>query len=245
MRERVTVFKRKKAPEPGETESVAEAASREEAVLGAPEPAVTTGPWDPADVDAADNALPRLDLGAIKVPIPEDLELRLEVDEQGNVGAAVVADEHSTLQLNAFAAPRRTGLWEEVRDEIRQALTDQGVIAELVDGDLGIELRARIPTGDEKGTTTPARFIGADGPRWFLRGLLTGPAAIDAAAAKAFEDVFRGVVVVRGGEAMAPRDPLTLRLPPDAQAQAAAAAGDPAYADLDPFERGPEITEIH
>jgi hypothetical protein len=44
---------------------------------------------------------------------------------------------------------------------------------------------------------------------------------------------------------MAPRDPLTLRLPTDAQPRPTGGDGDPAYADLDPFERGPEITEIH
>lgn len=242
------MFKRKKAGEAAElaaSESTEDAATREQPDLGAAEPDVTTGPWDPADLAAEDNALSRLDLGAIRVPIPEDLELRLEVDEQGNVGAAVVADGHSTLQLNAFAAPRRSGVWDDVRREIAQALTEQGVAVEEANGKLGRELRARIPTGDPKGTTTPARFVGCDGPRWFLRGLLTGPAATDAVQAKPFEDVFRGVVVIRGGEAMAPRDPLVLRLPPDAKARAAGGDGGAPYDELDPFERGPEITEIH
>jgi hypothetical protein len=239
------VFKRKKAGAPDEFADTAgeETPPEQEPAAAADEPGATTGPWDPADVADEDNSLPRLDLGAIRVPIPEDLELRLEVDDNGNVSTAVVADEHSTLQLNAFAAPRRNGLWDDVRTEIAQALTDQGVVAEEADGDLGRELRARIPTGDPKGTTTPARFVGCDGPRWFLRGLLTGPAATDAVQAKPFEDVFRGIVVVRGTEAMAPRDQLMLRLP--AEAQQAAGEADPAYADLDPFERGPEITEIH
>ncbi|HEU4674559.1 MAG TPA: DUF3710 domain-containing protein, partial [Motilibacteraceae bacterium] len=69
------------------------------------------------------------------------------------------------------------------------------------------------------------------------------------------ERVFRATVVVRGDEAMPPREPIPLRLP----AQAAPAAEDaedetatgedeaqgPRSADdLNPFERGPEITEI-
>lgn len=240
------MFKRKKSSEPQDveaSESTGDALRAQEAALAAAEPGATTGPWDPADLEEEDGERPRLDLGAIRVPIPDVLELRLEVDDQGGVGAAILADEHSTLQLSAFAAPRRSGLWDDVRTEIAQALTEQGVKAEEVDGSLGRELHAYIPTGDPKGTTTPARFVGADGPRWFLRGLLTGPAALEETQAKPFEDVFRGVVVVRGGEAMAPRDPLVLRLPPDAKAQQS--GGDAAYEDLDPFERGPEITEIH
>lgn len=232
------MFKRKKA-----TEQETEAAGQPEI---APRVAaiVTTGPWDLGDLSDEDKELPRLDLGSIQVPIPENLELRLELDDQGNVGGAVVADQHSTMQLSVFAAPRRGGLWDDVRAEILQSLTDQRAAVQEADGTLGRELQARIPTGDPKGTTTSARFVGADGPRWFLRGLLTGPAATDPAQAEPFEDVFRGVVVVRGGEAMAPRDALALRLPADARAQLTPDEAE-SYDDLDPFERGPEITEIH
>jgi hypothetical protein len=50
---------------------------------------------------------------------------------------------------------------------------------------------------------------------------------------------------VRGDEAMPPRELLPLRLPGDlAAAVAEAPAGQPRD-ELDPFERGPEITEIH
>ena len=88
----------------------------------------------------------------------------------------------------------------------------------------------------------PARFLGADGPRWFVRGLLSGPAATDAALARDFEAAFRAVIVVRGKDAMAPRDPLPLRLP----TEAVVTHEEEAHEDgLNPFERGPEITEIH
>ncbi|WRL67054.1 DUF3710 domain-containing protein [Blastococcus brunescens] len=43
-----------------------------------------------------------------------------------------------------------------------------------------------------------ARFLGVDGPRWFLRGLITGPAAESAENAAVLESVFRDIVVVRG-----------------------------------------------
>lgn len=241
------MFKRKK---PGEHSAQVDSdpgddTSTEEAVLGAPEPSVTTGPWDAADAPD-DTDRPRVDLGAILVPVPPELELRLDVDPQGNIGAATIGDGRSALHLNAFAAPRRSGIWDEVRTEIAQSLTEAGAPAEEADGELGRELRSRIPTGEAKGATTPARFVGYDGPRWFLRGLLTGPAATDPVQAKPFVDVFRDIVVVRGGEAMAPRDPLALRIPAEATLQPGAPAqtGETSYDDLDPFERGPEITEI-
>jgi hypothetical protein len=93
------------------------------------------------------------------------------------------------------------------------------------------------------------RFLGADGPRWFLRGLVSGQAAVQQDAAAPVEHVFRETVVVRGTEAMAPRDPIPLKFPPQAQPAAEAAPEDeapvsPYRGDLNPFERGPEITEV-
>jgi hypothetical protein len=206
----------------------------------------TTGPWDEADV-TEDEERPRLDLGSIRVPVPEDVELRVDVGEDGQVAAATAIYRGSTLQINAFAAPRREGIWADVRAEIREALLAQGGHGEDVDGPFGTELRARVPTGNP-GSTSPARFLGVDGPRWFLRGLLTGPAVSDATQAQVLLDLFREVVVHRGTDAMAPRDPLPLRLPKEAreahEAAMAQAAGEPASSgDFNPFERGPEITE--
>ena len=85
-----------------------------------------------------------------------------------------------------------------------------------------------------------------DGPRWFVRALLTGPAAQNRAVAAPLESALKRLVVVRGGEAMAVRDPLPLHLPPQVSEQAAAAQQEPAAQepDLSLAERGPEITEV-
>ena len=215
------------------------------------EPDPTSGPWDDADVP--DDGLARIDLGALQVPVPEGVELRVDVSPEGQVVAATAQHNGSQMQLNVFAAPRRTGIWDDVRSEIRDALKAQGGTAEEVDGPFGTELRARVPSG-QPGMTAPARFLGVDGPRWFLRALLSGPAATDAAQAQPLVDIFRNTVVVRGKEAMAPRDTLPLHLPREAReaqerakAEAEAAEADkPAQSDdFNPFERGPEITEVH
>jgi hypothetical protein len=198
------------------------------------------------------------------------MELRLEVEEESQnvVGVTAVLDG-SAVQLQAFAAPRSEGIWEEIRTEIAASITSQGGTADKASGPLGAELRVQMPdkTPDGRTVFSPVRFMGVDGPRWFLRAVLTGPAASDESAASSLLDVVRATVVVRGDEAMAPRELLALKLPeqadgPDTQAQLREAEltdADLAEADTSderagrrgsvddfkPFERGPEITEIH
>lgn len=252
--------RRRRDDEPADTEPSeltdespdAAAATADEPAI--PERAITTGPYDVDD--APDDDVPRLDLGSLRVPVPEGVELRLEVDEQSQtVVAAVAVIGPNAIQIGAFAAPRSAGIWDEVADEITAGLRAAGGGAEPTDGPFGRELRARVPMETPTGgrTVQPARFIGIDGPRWFLRGMIQGPASTDPVQAHKLEDIFRGVVVVRGGEAMAPRDPLPLQVPRDvaeqlqhaheaAQQEAEEQPGN-RYA-VDPFQRGPEITEI-
>ena len=250
------MFRRKRADdEVEETESAAldnEVEGDPSDPAGAAEPAApvvaergpTTGPWDHGDVPKDDDTA-RVDLGAIAVPIPEGIELRVEVADDAVVAAALV-DGQSQLVVNAFAAPKSAGIWDDVRKEIADSLNSGGGSAEDTDGPFGRELRARIPV--ETGGQQPARFVGVDGPRWFLRGLLTGPAPTDPAQAARLEGVFRGIVVSRGGDAMAPRDALPLHLPREVLEQAAEAAqaedDDPEERRLQLQERGPEISEI-
>jgi hypothetical protein len=198
------------------------------------------GPWDHAD--APDDGLPRVDLGAVHVPLSDGMELRLDVQDEMIVSATIV-DGHSMLQMHAFAAPRSSGIWADVRDEIAASLRESGGEAEEHDGPFGTELRARVPAElpGQGPSLQPARFIGVDGPRWFLRAMVTGPASTDPVQGKRLEDSFRATVVSRGGDAMAPRDLLPLRLPRDAVEQA---PPPPDRTKLDIFERGPEITEI-
>lgn len=207
-----------------------------------------TGPFDAANVP--EDGLPRLDLGGMRVPVFEGGELRVEVDEEsgGVVGATVVSGE-SALQLHPFAAPRTAGIWDEVRREIAGSIEESGGSAEEAPGEFGTELRATVPAQLPDGSVVaaPARFVGVDGPRWFLRGVFTGPASVDADAAALLETAFRRVVVVRGGDPMAPRDPIPMRLPPElAELQGGPLEEEPDDGEpgFDPFQRGPEITEV-
>jgi hypothetical protein len=179
----------------------------------APEDRASSGPFDDSE---ANPVRPYIDLGGIKILPREGLNLRLEVEEQTQRIVAVGLDyADSTLQVQPFAAPRSAGLWDETREQIRQQVRQQGGRVEERDGPLGAELLAEVPVVAPDGSTGQrlARFVGVDGPRWFLRGVIGGAATADMDAASRVEDLFRSIVVVRGGSPMPPRDLIPLRMP--------------------------------
>ncbi|MBM9507262.1 DUF3710 domain-containing protein [Actinacidiphila acididurans] len=207
------------------------------------------GPWDVSEVNDAGNG--RVDLGGLFVPGVDGMELRVEVAGESIVAATVVLRD-SAIQLQAFAAPKSEGIWGEVREEIAAGITEQGGIVDQVEGPLGWELRAQVPVQLPDGTNGVqlVRFVGSDGPRWFLRGVISGQGAVQPGAAGVLEAVFRDTVVVRGEAPMAPRDPVVLKLPNDAQMVPDGTAPDQGRSSkfgdgIDPMRRGPEITELH
>ncbi|MFJ2369907.1 DUF3710 domain-containing protein [Microbacterium sp. NPDC087665] len=170
------------------------------------------GPFDDSE---ANPVRPYIDLGGIKILPREGLNLRLEVEEQTKRIVAVGLDyADSSLQVQPFAAPRSGGLWDETRVQLRDQVKAQGGRVEEREGALGKELLAEVPaTAAEGSGLRLARFIGIDGPRWFLRGVIGGAAASDPEAAAKVEDLFRSIVVVRGGTPMPPRDLIPLKMP--------------------------------
>jgi hypothetical protein len=206
----------------------------------------------PFDVSEKRTETGYVDLGALRLAAAEGLQLRLEVEERTKRVIAVTLDlEGSSLQLQAFAAPRSEGIWEEIRAQIKASVESQGGKVQEQDGVFGVELTARLPaqTPDGKSGFRVARFAGIDGPRWFLRGVFGGPAAMDPSAAGPLEGLFRNTVVVRGDQPLPPRELLPLRLPADAADAAVGGGGGNAGkaapgAQADPLKRGPEITHI-
>ncbi|MFJ4252521.1 DUF3710 domain-containing protein [Microbacterium sp. NPDC090003] len=170
------------------------------------------GPFDDSE---ANPVRPYIDLGGIKILPREGLNLRLEVEEQSKRIVAVGLDyADSSLQVQPFAAPRSGGLWDETRVQLRDQVKAQGGRVEEREGSLGKELLAEVPASANEGSGLRlARFIGIDGPRWFLRGVIGGAAASDPDAAAKVEDLFRSIVVVRGGSPMPPRDLIPLKMP--------------------------------
>ena len=207
------------------------------------------GPFDATQVPTKEGFV---DLGAIRLPGIQGLVMSMEMDQaSGDVTAVRIHLGDSQLQLQAFAAPRSSGIWDEIRHEIAEGLEGQGGSSQEEDGPFGTELLVRMPGRgpDGRSVTTAMRFVGVDRSRWFLRGVISGPAAIDGEGAKPFIDLMRVTVIDRGDEPMAPRELLPLRLPQDPNVTPAVPAGAPVGAgvsteELRPFERGPEITEI-
>jgi len=220
--------------------------------LAVGEEPVGEGPWDSAE---AYPDMQRVDFGSLQVPVLPGLDIQLVFAEQQGA-CVIVHHESSELQLMAFAAPRRGSLWDDVRTEIGTEIGAGGGATSEQSGPFGTELLARIPAvpGQPAAGVRPIRFTGVDGPRWFLRGLYSGPAAEDPAAAAPLEALMREVVVVRGEHPVPPRDLLEIRLPPEAaqalaeeqaRAQEQANAQEPNRFSTppNPFERGPEFTE--
>lgn len=205
-----------------------------------PRPETRRGPHDVADVPDLDG---RLDLGALRIPARPGMQLRLEVEKRTkNIVAVTLGLTGSAMQLQVFAAPRTQGIWDELRAEISNSIGKQGGTVDQIDGPFGTELLARLPVRVAEGQIThrAARFVGIDGPRWFLRAVLTGKAAVEQEVAAELEAVLADVVVVRGAEARAPRDVLLLHAP--GKPRAAQQPG--AEPDVDITRRGPEITEV-
>lgn len=184
------------------------------------------GPYDISEAPQA----PRLDLGSLLLPAVDDVEIRVQAGDNGVIQQVALVNGDNALQLAAFAAPRSDGIWDEVRAEIRKSLFDDGVGAEEVPGRWGVELRARLRTPEG---LSDLRFVGIDGPRWMVRAVFQGPAAVDPEKAGPLTQCLTGLAVRRDDEARPVREPLPLRLPEQmAQEQAAAAAAAAAEAAM-------------
>lgn len=188
----------------------------EEHPKSAPEDRATAGPLDESEANAV---RPYVDLGGVKILPRPELGLRLEVEESSKRVVAVSLDyKGSTLQVQPFAAPRTAGLWHEIRTQTMDQVGRQGGRITERSGPFGPELIAEIPVPGAEPRI--ARFVGVDGPRWFLRGVIAGKGAVDPEAAAHIEDLFRSIVVVRGNTPMPPRDLIPLQMPATGTAQA-------------------------
>lgn len=200
------------------------------------------GPWDITEKSTGQKYI---DLGGIFIKSNPGLNLRLEADANTQQVIAVTLQlGEGTLQVQAFAAPKSSGIWDDIRKEISVSVRKQGGQVEVSDGAFGRQLVTRVPAELPNGQRgfRVARFVGVDGPRWFVRGVFSGNAVFPGPDAAALEEVLRNIVVNRGSEPMAPRDLLPMRVPQSIQE--AAAQQENAKPSLDVPRRGPEITQI-
>ncbi len=213
------------------------------------------GPYDSSEQSTDESYL---DFGSLKVKMIDGLNMRLDVDQKTQQMVAVTLTKgNASLQVQAFAAPKSYGIWFDIADEIAQSVRQQGGTAEFLMGPLGRQMISKLPakTADGRNGYRVARFVGVDGPRWFLRGVFSGDAALKVEAAAEMEEVFRSIVVDRGEDPRPPRDILPMTVPEsilEAQEEQKRAAqksveekktSRPITSRPMP-RRGPEITEI-
>lgn len=173
-----------------------------------------SGPFDAAEAPEGNY----IDFGAIRIPAEEGMAIRVEFHQQTRAVVAVAIDlDGSTLQVQPFAAPRSSGLWREVRGQLTESLSAQGATTSTTETEVGTALVATMAASEGAKQRT-IKFLGVDGPRWFVRGVVSGPAARDEDLLAPLMKVFRGLIVVRGEQAAPPRDLLPMVMP-DALAQ--------------------------
>ena len=178
------------------------------------------GPWDEAERPSSRESPRAIDLGGLVITGRVGLELRLQTDQAtGAVVAVILVAQDGAVELRPFAAGRTGGIWDDVRREIAAEASRVGGTATETDGEYGPELRLVVPVRAPDGSpaTQTSRVVGVQGPRWLLRATYLGALATTADPDHVLTQAMRDVVVVRGQTAMAPREPLPLRLPANAQ----------------------------
>ncbi|KAB8289164.1 hypothetical protein DSM100688_0244 [Bifidobacterium ramosum] len=185
----------------------------------------TYGPWDSNDEDVPDYD-DYLDLGAYFLPFLQGIQLRIKANRatQQILGSTITYGS-SSLEIEAFAAPKTLGLWDDVRAD----LLDANKAAVEQPGVFGTELK--LPVSLKGGKVLDTRIVGVDGPRWMLRGIFSGKAATDPTDPEtlALNKFFADIVVERGEEPLAPRDLIPMH-PPVAPAERRARAAAEAEA---------------
>jgi hypothetical protein len=163
----------------------------------------------PYDVEVApEDDIPRMDLGSVRIPVPDNCQVQVEMDqESGHVRAVHVVTPHGQVTISAYAAPKSSGIWSEVCTELAEQLRSDGAIVRTLTGDWGKELSAKM--GD-----MALHFIGVDGPRWMLRGVIASPKHVAEGAPAQLRALMKETVVVRGSGPMPVRTPLPIKLPP-------------------------------
>lgn len=175
-----------------------------------------------------------VNFGPLKVRGRVGFDIRVQADaDSQHVNALLLVTQDAGLELRAFASSRSGGLWEDVRAELIAEVERLEGTYQVVDGQFGPELHLRIPATSAEGEAgfQPSRIVVVEGPRWMLRGTFLGQAAIEPDDDHILFRAMREVIVDRGTEAMAMREPLHLDLPvnrvvvdPDAAGPATAAA---------------------
>lgn len=170
----------------------------------------STGPFDGDsvnidDFDFSDFSQATLNLGSIRIPLPKESQVQVEMGEQGPKMVHIVT-RFGRLTPVAFAAPRTGGLWEESSDEIIEGMRSEGMPVEIEQGPWGQEI---VGTG----TNGVIRIIGVEGPRWLYRVTLAAPSGSEDQLAQLGRETVARSFVYRGDDPILAGNSLPVVLP--------------------------------
>ena len=174
----MALFRRRSAHDEAEDLAGAPTADLDEASADAQgqaevEPADTgwsrvDGPYDHSEADQADQSLPRLDLGSLLIPGLPGIGVQVEAaPNTQQVRAVTAVAQEAAVQVQAFAAPTSSGIWDEIRAEMLAELSaTSGATVEEHEGPFGPELgvtprydmRSFLTAGINVGPPTLLRF---------------------------------------------------------------------------------------
>ncbi|MEU4348804.1 DUF3710 domain-containing protein [Streptomyces sp. NPDC023838] len=120
-----------------------------------------------------------LDLGALWIPSREGIQIEpMSSDSTSGCADVTLVLDGTALQLQVF---RRTedSTWRAVRHDLLRKIRASHSRASETLGLAGIEIEANQAVTMQDGSSTfmRVRFLGCDGPGWFLRGVVTGTGA--------------------------------------------------------------------
>lgn len=157
------------------------------------------------DFDFSDFSTSVLNLGSMRIPLPKDTQVQVEMGEQGPKMLHIVT-RHGRITPVAFAAPASGGQWDQSVDEIAEGMRGEGMPVVLEMGPWG---REAVGTG----TNGTIRIIGVDGPRWMLRFTLASPQGKEAELATLGRELAARTFVYRGNDPILAGNSLPVLLP--------------------------------
>ena len=174
------------------------------------------GPFDGDSVDIdsfdfSDFSVGVLDLSSMKINLPEDSQVQVEMGEPWPKMLHIVT-RFGRITPVAFAAPRSQSQWSEAGQELIEGMSNDGLTTRLEDGPWGSEVVGENDNGQ-------IRIIGIDGPRWMLRFTMAAPKGREDKLAQLAREVAARTFVYRGNDPVLAGNALQVVMPPQLVSQ--------------------------
>ena len=159
---------------------------------------------------------PRVDLGALRVPVGDRARAAGRGRTRRSRSCRVTLVGAATGRCSSACSPRRATKASGTRCAPRSPSRSRAAARHRPsddDGEFGTELTGTLPAD---GGTAPVRFIGVDGPRWFLRAMLVGAGGHRPGQGRARSRTRCATSSwCAGTDPLPVREPVPLRLPKD------------------------------